>query len=316
MKKSMLQITMIIPLTLLLCFAFGCKQPTEEMAEEAGPVDVEADIAAVKEILNQYAVASNAGDFDLWISLWADDGVQMPPNAPVRIGKEQIREAMKPGFDQWTLDIAITSIEDAKVYGDLGLTRCNYTLDVTPKAGGETIHAMRDGKALTLLERQSDGSWKIVYDCFNSNMPPGSAELEEQNKALVKRIYETFSKGDLEAYKEMLAPEYVWYLPSRSTKPISREEIIEFGKMLHNAFPDITYSVEELIAEEDKVMSRFIMRGTHEGEYQGIPATGNKVEVSGVMITRIENGKAIEDKEELDALGLMMQLGMELKPKE
>jgi len=54
----------------------------------------------------------------------------------------------------------------------LGLTRCTYTLTMTPKAGGETINAMPDGKALTLLERQSDGSWKIVYDCFNSNVPP------------------------------------------------------------------------------------------------------------------------------------------------
>jgi steroid delta-isomerase-like uncharacterized protein len=187
---------------------------------------------------------------------------------------------------------------------------------MTPKAGGETIHAMRDGKALTLYERQSDGSWKIVYDCFNSNVPPTSEEVEEQNKALVKRMYEVFEKRDFEAYKEVVAPEYVWYLPSRSTKPISREETIEWGKMLHNAFPDITYSIEELIAEGDKVMSRFIVRGTHKGEYQGIPATGNKIEASGVMITRIENGKIIEDKEELDALGLMMQLGMELKPKE
>ena len=133
---------------------------------------MEADIAAINEIINQYAVACNTGDFDLWISLWADDGVQMPPDTPARIGKEQIREAMKPAFDQMTFNIVITSIEDAKVYGDLGLTRCNYTLDMTPKAGGETIPAMRDGKALTLYERQSDGSWKIAFDCFNSNLPP------------------------------------------------------------------------------------------------------------------------------------------------
>lgn len=124
--------------------------------------------------LNQYAVAANTDDFDLWISLWADDGVQMPSDTPTRIGLEQIREAMKPAFDQMTLDVNITSIEDAKVYGDFGLTRCNYTLDMTPKAGGEIIHAVRDGKALTLYERQSDGSWKIVYDCFNSNVPPTS----------------------------------------------------------------------------------------------------------------------------------------------
>ena len=142
------------------------------------------------------------------------------------------------------------------------------------------------------------------------------AEVEEQNKELVKRMYETFEKGDFEAYKEVVAPEYAWYLPSRSTKPISREETIEFGKMLRNAFPDFAYSVEELIAEDDIVISRFIFRGTHEGEFQGIPATGNKVEMSGFMMTRIENGKIVEDKEEYDGLGFMMQLGMELKPKE
>jgi len=132
----------------------------------------EADITAIKEVLNQYAVAANAGDFDLWISLWADDGVQMLPDTPTRIGKEQIRKAMKPGFDQMNLDIAITSVEEARAYGDLGLTRCKYKVDMTPKTGGETIHAVQDGRALTLYERQSDGSWKIVYDCGNSNSPP------------------------------------------------------------------------------------------------------------------------------------------------
>ncbi len=142
------------------------------------------------------------------------------------------------------------------------------------------------------------------------------AEVDEQNKELVKRMYEAFEKGDFEAYKEVVAPEYLWYLPSRSTKPRSREETIEFGKMLSNAFPDFSYSIEELIAEDDIVISRCIFRGTHEGEFQGIPATGNKVEMSAFMMTRIENEKIVEDKEEYDGLGFMMQLGMELKPKE
>ena len=131
-----------------------------------------SDITALKETLNNYAVGCSTGDFDFWISLWTDDGRQMPPDTPTRIGKEQIREGMKPVFDKMNFDLVITSIEEVKVYGDLGLTRCKYTLDMTPKASGETIHAMRDGKALTLYERQSDGSWKIVFDCFNSNEPP------------------------------------------------------------------------------------------------------------------------------------------------
>ncbi len=163
MKKSnWLLSTIILAIALvMLSFAISCQKQ-----------DTEADIAAVKEVLNQYGVACNTGDFDLWISLWADDGIQMPPDTPARIGKEQIREAMKPAFDEMTLDIAITSIEEAKVYGDLGLTRCTYTFTITPKAGGETINAIPDGKALILYERQSDGSWKILYDCFNSNVPP------------------------------------------------------------------------------------------------------------------------------------------------
>ncbi len=165
MKKSnwLLLTTILVITSAMLCFTFSFKTEADSM---------EADITAIKEVLNQYAVAVNTGDFDLWISLWADDGVRMPPGAPTQIGKEQIREEQKPGFDQMNLDITIHSIEEAKVYGDLGLTRCTYTLKVTPKAGGETIIVYPDGKALTLYERQSDGSWKIKYDIFNSNVPP------------------------------------------------------------------------------------------------------------------------------------------------
>lgn len=133
---------------------------------------MEADIGAIKDVLERYALGCNSGDFDRWISLWTADGVQMPPDAPARVGKEQIREAMKPAFDQMNLHIAIHNIEDARVFGNLGLTRCTYSLTMTPKAGGETIQAMPDGKALTLYERQSDASWRIKYDCFNSSTLP------------------------------------------------------------------------------------------------------------------------------------------------
>ena len=86
--------------------------------------------------------------------------------------------------------------------------------------------------------------------------------------------------------------------------------------MISLAFPDFNYSIEELFAAEDKVMSLFIFRGTHEGEFQGILATGNKTEFSSDMISCIENGKIVEDKDEINPLGLTMPLGMELKPKE
>ena len=142
------------------------------------------------------------------------------------------------------------------------------------------------------------------------------AEVEEQNKELARKMFEAWGKGDFETYKELLAPDYANYYPSRSTTPMSQEETIEIRKMLQKAFPDISWSIEELIATEDKVIIRFIERGTHEGEFMGIPATGNKYETSGISIRRIENGKVVEEREELDKLGLYQQLGMELKPKE
>ena len=142
------------------------------------------------------------------------------------------------------------------------------------------------------------------------------AKLEEQNKAIANREWEAWSKGNFEAFKEVVAPEYIYYMPSGNTKSLSREETIEMGKMVHNGFPDVTFSIEEMFAVGDRVISRYIMRGTHLGEIQGIPATGNKIEISGIMINRIENGKVVEDREDADMLGLMQQLGMELKPKE
>ncbi len=161
--NRLLSTTILVITVLLLGLTSGCGK---------GEAGKEADVAAIKEILNQYAVGANTGDFDLWMSLWADDGIQMPPNTPARVGKERIREAMKPGFDAMDFDITIHSIQEAKVYGDLGLTRCTYTLKATPKGGSEQIFIEPDGKALTLSERQSDGSWKIIYDCFNSNLAP------------------------------------------------------------------------------------------------------------------------------------------------
>jgi steroid delta-isomerase-like uncharacterized protein len=142
------------------------------------------------------------------------------------------------------------------------------------------------------------------------------AKLEEQNKAIANRAWEASSKGDFETLKELGTPEYLWYLPSNSPEPKSREDAIEKAKRLRSAFPDISFSIEEVIAVRDKVICRFMMRGTQLGEFAGIPATGNKVEISGIAISRIENGKIVEEREEMDMLDLFMQLGMKLKPKE
>jgi len=142
------------------------------------------------------------------------------------------------------------------------------------------------------------------------------AEVEEQNKALIKRLFDELNKGNYDIFNELYAPDYAWYTPSGNTNSVSREATVEALKDFYRAFPDLNWSIEELIAVGNKVIYRFIARGTHKEEFGGIPATGNKIESSGIMIARIENGKVVEDKEEFDMLGLMTQLGKELKPKE
>ena len=144
------------------------------------------------------------------------------------------------------------------------------------------------------------------------------AALEEQNIALVRHMYEELNKGtaaDLEAAKELAVPDYSHYYPSGNPKPVSFEEMWASLLPIFEAFPDFNWSIEDVFAAGDKVVVRIVFRGTHQGEFMGIPPTGKKVEVGGLNILRIENGKFVEDWEDADMLGWMMQLGMELKPK-
>ena len=125
------------------------------------------DIDAIKRVLKKYANYTSEGDFDSYMSLWIEKGIQMLPYAAARIGKQQIRRRMKSAFDRMNIDLKINSIIDAKVHGDMGLTVCTYTMKMTPKKGGNTINAVPDGKVLTVYEKQPNGSWKIAYDCSN-----------------------------------------------------------------------------------------------------------------------------------------------------
>ena len=142
------------------------------------------------------------------------------------------------------------------------------------------------------------------------------AAVEEQNEALYRGIIEEINKGNSEYFNEFYSPDSLYYFPSNNPKPLSREESQEFVKGFFKAFPDLNFSIEELYAVEDRVIVRLILRGTHEGDYRGIPATGKKFEISSTFIIRIENGKVVEEREDFDQLGFWQQLGFELKPKE
>ncbi len=142
------------------------------------------------------------------------------------------------------------------------------------------------------------------------------AEVEEQNKELIRNCLKEMGKKNFEILREVYAPAAKIYLPSNSSEPISVEQSIQMVKSFHAAFPDFSHSIEELIAVGDKVIARIIDRGTHLSEFNGIPATGKKIEMSIIAIFYFKEGKIVEVREEVDFVGLMQQLGMELKPKE
>ena len=132
----------------------------------------------------------------------------------------------------------------------------------------------------------------------------------EDNKAIARRIIEEFiNNGDLSVADELFAADFVNHSPGRGTTP-DREGIKQFINYMLAAFPDQTTTIDDLIAEGDKVVLRMTGRGTHTGELLGIPATGKQFEVPLISILRFANGKAIERWSLADEVSMWQQLGI------
>ena len=142
------------------------------------------------------------------------------------------------------------------------------------------------------------------------------AAVEEQNKELARNVHLAWAKRDYDFIRASCAPDMLYYSPSNAKQLDSIEELIEFADSIYITISDYDISIEDIMAEGDKVALRAIVRATHTGEILGIPATGKKIEWGQILIFQVENGKIVEVWEDWDALGLMQQLGMELKPKE
>jgi predicted ester cyclase len=136
----------------------------------------------------------------------------------------------------------------------------------------------------------------------------------EQNKASSRRVIEeVFNKGKLEVLDEVADSNVVAHqADGEGGNDIKgREELKQFVKMYLAAFPDLRFTVEDQIAEGDKVVTRWSSEGTHKGELMGIPPTGKHVAgVTGITIDRYSGGKSVESWGNWDTLGLMQKLGV------
>jgi steroid delta-isomerase-like uncharacterized protein len=134
--------------------------------------------------------------------------------------------------------------------------------------------------------------------------------MSEQNKAIVRRyLEEVFAEGNLEAIPELFAADYVEHDPASAEAIRGHEGVRRDLAVYQTAFSDVEITVEDQIAEGDAVATRATLRGTHVEELFGIPPTGNRVTVTGIVIQRMTDGKLTKGWWNWDTLGLLRQLG-------
>ena len=131
----------------------------------------------------------------------------------------------------------------------------------------------------------------------------------EENKSIVRRFFEVGpSRGDLHAANELLAPGFALHVPLPCSPGI--QGIDEVISACRAAFENLNVTVEDMVAEEDRVAARFTARGIHRGPFMGLPPTGKPIVMTGIEIFRLERGRIAELWGEANLIGLMQQLGI------
>jgi steroid delta-isomerase-like uncharacterized protein len=132
--------------------------------------------------------------------------------------------------------------------------------------------------------------------------------MSKENKAIVRRYVEqVWNEGRLDPFEEFFAQDVVPHTGPGVTDAKSMKQGLA---NIRNAFPDINIALSDELAVEDKVVTRYTISGTHQGELLGIPATGKQAVWSGITIFRLTGGKIVEFWTQVDNLGLMQQLGV------
>jgi len=132
--------------------------------------------------------------------------------------------------------------------------------------------------------------------------------MSEENKAIVRRWVEAFNEGNLDAVDELLTDTYIRHDPN-SPEVRGPEEEKQLIVMYRSAFPDLRFTVEDMVAEDNRVATRLGISATHKGELLGIPPTENRLSLTALEIYRLREGKIDEQWVNVDTLGMMQQIG-------
>jgi len=131
----------------------------------------------------------------------------------------------------------------------------------------------------------------------------------EENKATIRRYFdEIINRGNMDAFGEFMAQNVFGYDATDTEPVVGFESVKQVMVMFHAAFPDMQCPIYDLLAEDDKVVVRWGLRGTHRGAFMGAPASGRTVDVTGIIIYRLKDRKIVAYWGNFDTLGLMKQL--------
>ena len=138
-------------------------------------------------------------------------------------------------------------------------------------------------------------------------------KLEEQNKEIVREVISAIDDNNFDKLDELFSDDFSLKVPGLEI-PLKKDDVFQAIKTHYASFPDWTHNIEDMIAEGDKVVVKIMQIGTHKEQYEGISATGKKITNPALHIMTIVDGQVKDWWGIEDNLGMMQQLGMELKP--
>ncbi len=136
-----------------------------------------------------------------------------------------------------------------------------------------------------------------------------SAQAQE-NKAIVQRFWKVWEEGNIDLVDELLAADHVNHNPATPDQPAGAEGVREVVNMFRSAMPDLKVVIEDMIAEGDKVVVRYTLEGTHEGELFDVAPTGQRLSIKSIAVERVSESKLQEHWRITDSLDMMQQLGV------
>jgi predicted ester cyclase/ketosteroid isomerase-like protein len=318
MKAIMLKVGRTVSVFLLTIFSLTTVAADSDVRlQDIQPVAQSAKKSAstkghFEKLLNKYQHRLANNDVNGILELYSSDPVFIPEYAPPAVGREAVRKAYAWVFATLKLEGHFI-VHEAKVIGDTAWVRTNSTGRFTVIATGAAGDVANS--EFFLFKRES-GAWKIHRYIFTASAPApqanGRSEMSdiEANKAIVRRYFETFNAGDFGRLDEIVSQDYGDRLEGQTA---GIKVIKDYLQGLKSSFPDFTWTIQQIIAEGDRVAVLNRVTGTHLHDFGEMKATGNRVDFQAFQIYRIADGKLAEHWEVADFTKFQEQLSAEPK---